>query len=264
MGVTAPETCAVGKTYYYGPNFSAGHFNVVSSGVDFSNPAQISFDPAFPPSYVVKTSVTAAGFSCEAGYSAFDTGNSNSGDHSGGIGVATSSATTASVVGSGAWFVPNGYFNSVIQITNGATVVWTSPNYPNNLTRTIRTTLTIATTPVGGFYVLTIRVESSSLLLDHTEIISNDLSDGDPNINLYIAGLSSPVAGNLFTLSYLYLVGAGFSSACLGVPVGIAHGFGGWISIFEDESLTGSAPTLPQAIVVDSDSLKIGKGILIK
>jgi hypothetical protein len=64
--------------------------------------------------------------------------------------------------------------------------------------------------------------------------------------------------------SSIYVIGTGLPSSCQGVPVGIAHGFGGWISVFEDDSYTGSAPILPQALVVDSDSLKIGKEILVK
>jgi hypothetical protein len=61
-----------------------------------------------------------------------------------------------------------------------------------------------------------------------------------------------------------YAVGVGLPEVCLGQEVGIAHGFGGWISIFEDEALTGNSPILPQAIVVDQDNLKIDKEILIK
>lgn len=63
-----------------------------------------------------------------------------------------------------------------------------------------------------------------------------------------------------------YIGGTGLPSTCSGEPneIGIAHGHGGWISIFEDESLTGNSPILPQALIVNSDSLKMDKEILIK
>jgi hypothetical protein len=132
----------------------------------------------------------------------------------------------------------------------------------------LNTTFTFTTEIVvghqtAGVYPVTVRTYGTSYsgAFDHTEIFSTGINNTSFTSGFIVIGggryLSTGEVFSLLSVSY----------DLLGDPAvdnGIAHGFTSWISIFEDTTFTGNTHTLPQALVVDSDNLQIGKEILVK
>ena len=275
MTISNPETCEVGKTYFYDPSTTFNAFWTQSGG----NDTMVVRAGAYATStYVTPQAVVTANATIVSGAVDFD-----------------SIELTYSVIRKQRPFISGSSNPCFVRIQSGITVELDF-GANNEETCVIKDRFnnvmyinSIPSGAPGGFATFTFTDERAikivqaspgvfTVFLEGVEVLSaHDSTITGPRVitleasfynNLYTTGqdFDSGGDGNAAEQSWknIYIIGAGLPSACLGVPVGIAHGFGGWISVFEDDSLTGNSPTLPQAIVVDQDNLRIGKEILIK